>query len=203
MAGSDVFLVFVDARPGHEEAYARWFCGEHMADMRALPGVTRVFAGKLTARDGEPAPAQLCGYYETPDCGKLLATIAETKGTAALPVSDQQGGMVWRVLETVAVHASGEEPRPPGDLLICLLSGEPDEARQSGLMASVRDADLPIATARMTRIGARQPARGREWGDVLFLSLTGEADPSAVAATIAERCGTEGARFLLASASKA
>lgn len=197
MAGDDVFLVFVDGKPGHEEAYARWFCGEHMADMRALPGVSRVFAGKLTALDGEPAPAQLCGYYETPDCGELLGTIAATKGTAALPVSDLQGRMVWRVLETVAL-VSGE-PESPGDMLVCLLPGEPDEARQAGLMAFIQGAGLPFSSARLARIGAQQPARGREWGDVLFLTLSGEADPPAVAATISRQDGAAGARFLLVS----
>jgi len=79
MKESDVFLVFVDGKPGHEESYARWFRGEHMADIRALPGVTRAFAGKLAALDGKAPPAQLCGYYETPDCGDLLATIAEAR----------------------------------------------------------------------------------------------------------------------------
>ncbi len=73
-----------------------------MADMRRLPGVNRAFAGHLRSLDDEPSPAQLCGYYETPDCGELLSTIAANKGTAALPASDLQGVMVWRVLETVA-----------------------------------------------------------------------------------------------------
>lgn len=200
MAGDDVFLVFVDGKPGQEEAYARWFCGEHMADMRALPGVSRAFAGRLTGLDGEPAPAQLCGYYETPDCGALLGTIAASKGTAALPVSDLQGRMVWRVLETVAVQ--GNRGADTAGIVICLLPGDADEAMEGRLLAFLQGADLPIAGARLTRIGAIQPARGREYGSVLFASLPEEADPAAVAATIAERCGTEGARFLLASASK-
>jgi len=198
LADSDVFLVFVDGKPGHEEAYARWFCGKHMADMRALPGVTRALAGRLAALDGGPAPAQLCGYYETPDCGELLGIIAETKGTAPLPVSDQQGRMVWRVLETVALVSV--EPESLGDMLICLLPGEPDEARQADLMAWVQGADLPVATARMTRIGAQQPARGREWGDVLFLTLSGRADAAAIANAILRQGKAAGARFQLASA---
>jgi hypothetical protein len=198
MAQSDVFLVFVDGRPGQEEAYARWFCGEHMADMRALPGVTRAFAGRLTGLDGEPAPAQLCGYYETPDCGALLNTIAATKGTAALPVSDLQGRMVWRALETVAVH--GDPGADTAGMVICLFPGEPDQACEERLLAFLQGAALPNAGACLTRIGAIQPARGREFGNVLFCSLPEEADPAAVAASIAERCGTDGARFLLASA---
>lgn len=201
MAGDDVFLVFVDGKPGHEEAYARWFCGDHMADMRALPGVNRAFAGRLIGLEGEPPPSQLCGYYETPDCGELLSTIAASKGTAALPVSDLQGRMVWRVLETVGVH--GDHGADTAVMLIGLLPGEADEAREGRLLAFIQGAELPIAGARLTRIGAIQPARGREFGSVLFVSMPEQADPAAVAATIAERCGTEGARFLLASASKA
>jgi hypothetical protein len=191
MAENEVFLVFVDGKPGHETAYARWFGGEHMADMRRLPGVTRAFAGDLSALDGGPSPAQLCGYYETPDCGALLATIAANKDTPALPVSDLQGRMVWRVLETVAAH---DEPQPSGDMagmLICLFPGEPDLA---DLWAK-----LPVISARLTRIGAAQPARGREYGSVLFLILNDGSDPAALAATVAERCGSEGARFLFAS----
>jgi hypothetical protein len=200
LAGDDVFLVFVDGKPGHEEAYARWFCGDHMGDMRALHGVNRAFAGRLTGLDGEPPPAQLCGYYETLDCGALLNTIAASKGTPALPVSDLQGRMVWRVLETVGGHS--DPGADTAGMMICLLPGEADEAREGRLLAFLQAADLPIAGARLTRIGAIQPARGREFGSVLFASLPDEADPAAVAAMIAERCGTEGARFLLASASK-
>lgn len=201
MADSDIFLVFVDGKPGHEEAYARWFCGEHMADMRVLPGVTRAFAGTLATLNGEPAPAQLCGCYETPDCGELLATIAGTKGTSALPVSDLQGRMVWRVLETVAFRGDGDEAAACENMLVCLLPGEPDAARQSGLMAFVIAAGLPVVAARMTRIGAIQPARGREWGDVLFLMLSVGADPGTVADQISRRGEAAGAHLLLASAS--
>jgi hypothetical protein len=202
MADSDVFLVFVDGKPDHEEAYDRWFFGEHMADMRALPGVASAFAGRLTTLDGEPAPAQLCGYYETPDCGELLKTIAATKGTVALPVSDEQGRMVWRVLETVVLHGNRDEAAASENMLICLLPGEVDQAREERLLAFLQGADLPIAGSRLTRIGAIQPARGREWGDVLFLMLSAGADPSDVADQISRSGEAAGARFLLASASQ-
>ena len=190
MAQSDVFLVCVDGKPGHEEAYAKWFCGAHMADMRKLPGVSRAFGGRLRALDGAPPPAQLCGYYETPDCGELLNTIAANKGTAALPASDLQGVMVWRVLETVGTQ--GEPPSSEADILICLFPGEPDTASLC--------ADLPVAAARLTRIGALQPARGREYSTVLFLGLPAGTDPAAIATSVATGYGKEGARFLLASA---
>lgn len=193
MTESEVFLVFVDGKPGHERAYAEWFCGQHMADMRRLPGVSFAYAGHLSALDEGPSPAQLCGYYETPDCRELLATIAASKGTDALPVSDLQGKMVWRVLETATVSGGIREPSEGANLLICMFTGEPELSDLP---------DMSVEAARLTRMGAIQPARGREFGSVLFASLPDEADPAAVAAMIAERCGTEGARFLLASASK-
>ena len=189
MDGSDVFLVFVDGKPGHEENYADWFGGEHMADMRRLPGVARAFAGKLSALDGEPPPAQLCGYYETPDCGELLSTIAASRGTPALPASDLQGRMVWRVLETTALHGEWPEPQDFVQVLICMFTAAPDE---------FSIADLPIVGARWTRIGAIQPARGREHAAVLFLMLPEGIDPAAIAAMIAQWSGASGARFLLA-----
>lgn len=191
MKEGDVFLVFVDGRPGHEESYARWFCGVHMADMRALPGVSRAFEGRLAALDDNPPPAQLCGYYETPDCSELLATIAANKGTAALPVSDLQGTMVWRVLETVVTHGEATPADKLTGVLICLFPHEPD--------GMVLFADLPKVSARLTRIGAIQPARGREFASVLFVMLRDSDDPAALAAMIAGQCGAEHARFLIVS----
>ena len=163
MAESDVFLVFVDAKPGHEESYAHWFCGEHMVDMRGLPGLTRAFAGSLSALDGGQSPAQLCGYYETPDCGELLNTIAASKGTPLLPASDLQGRMVWRVLETVDSHGDWQAAADCAQILICMFADEPDLADLC--------TDLSIVGARWTRIGAIQPAKGREYTAVLFLML--------------------------------
>ena len=195
MDGSDIFLVFVDAKPGHEESYAHWFCGDHMADMRKLPGVTRAFAGSLSALDGEAPPAPLCGYYETPDCGELLNTIAASKGTPLLPASDLQGRMVWRVLETVESHGERQEAAEFAKILICMFPDEPDLADLC--------TDLPVIGARWTRIGAIQPAKGREYTAVLFLMLPEGADPVAIAAMVAERSGDPAARFLLAGSSKA
>ena len=190
MVEDDIFLVFVDGKPGNEESYAQWFCGKHMADMRGLPGVTRSFAGRLSSLDDKSSPAQLCGYYETPDCGELLSTIAANKGTAALSVSDLQGVMVWRVLETVATHGEGQSSE--ADILICLFPGERDTASLF--------ADLPVAAVRLTRIGALQPARGREYSSVMFLWLPDGADQVELAASVTRRYGAEGARFLLTSA---
>lgn len=60
MDGGEIFLVFVDGKPGHDEAYADWFCGKHMADMHRLPGVLSAFAGHLLSLDGAPSPAGPC-----------------------------------------------------------------------------------------------------------------------------------------------
>lgn len=189
MARSEIFLVLVSGKPGLEADYARWFCGEHMADMARLPGVLSVHAGHLSALDGQVSPAQLCAIYDTPDCAGLLQTIAASKGTAALPVSDQQGAMVWRVLE--CEQAEGDLNDAP--VLIGLFEGEPGAA---GATADIL-ADLPLRATRVTRIGAAQPARGREYPSILFLALQPGADPAAVAATLTNRADTAAARFLL------
>lgn len=189
MAGSDIFLVFVSGKPGLEADYARWFCGEHMADMARLPGVLSVHAGHLSALDGEASPAQLCAIYETPDCAELLQTIAASKGTAALPVSDQQGAMVWRVLE--CEQADGELDGAP--VLIGLFEAAPGSAEPTADILT----GLPLKAKRLTRIGAAQPARGREYESILLLALQPGADPADVAATLASRAGTAAARFLL------
>jgi len=189
MAGSEIFLVFVSGKPGLEADYARWFCGEHMADMARLPGVLSVHAGQLSALDAEASPAQLCAIYETPDCAGLLQTIAASKDTAALPVSDLQGAMVWRVLDCEL--ADGELTDAP--VLIGLFEAElgADEAAAELL------AGLPLKATRVTRIGPAQPARGREYPSILLLALQPGADPAAVAATLASRAGSAAARFLL------
>jgi hypothetical protein len=189
MAGRDIFLVFVSGKPDHEADYARWFCGEHKADMARLPGVLSVHAGQLSALDSLASPAQLCAIYETPDCAGLLQTIAASKGTAALPVSDLQGAMVWRVLE--CDQADGELTDAP--VVIGLFEGEPGAA---GATADLL-ADLPLKATRVTRMGAAQSARGREYPSILLLALQSGADPAAVAATLASHVGTAAARFLL------
>ena len=194
MTQSDVFLVLVDAIAGEEAAYAKWFCGVHMADMRRLAGIDRAFAGRLQALDGMPPPAQLCGYYETPNCSELLDTIAANKGTEALPASDLQGKMVWRVLETAATLGEARRGEDLAKILICMFNAEHD-------FAGLCD-DLPIAAARLTRIGSIQPARGREYESVLFLWLHEGADPVAHVASIGERLGADGTRFLLVSADR-
>jgi len=60
-------------------------------------------------------------------------------------------------------------------------------------------ADLPKVSARLTRIGAIQPARGREFASVLFVMLRESDDPAVLAAMMAERFGAEDDRFLIAS----
>lgn len=193
MAKRDVFMVFVDAKPGHEEDYARWFLREHLADMRNLPGVTSAFAGHLASLDGEPPPAQLCALYETPDGGELLKTIATSKGTPGLPVSDLQGAMVWRMLESVTSTSTGDAADMAGPTLICMCRDEIGESVLGGL----QDGCEPILWARHMRISAIQPARGRDHAGFVLLGLEAQSDPADLAANLLTRFDAIAPRCLL------
>ena len=197
MAACDVFMVFVDGKPGHEEDYARWFLGGHLADMRQLPGVTQAFSGHLTSLDGAASPAGLCALYDTPDGGSLLKTIAASKGTAALPESDLQGAMVWRVLETVgAVSTEGVgDAQPEGPVLICMCSDEID----GSLLPVLLDEHSGVKAARHMRISPIQPSRGREYSDFLLLDLEPGSDPADITSKLMSHVGSDATRCLLVS----
>ncbi len=196
-AQHELFMVFVGGKPGLEEDYAAWFTGEHMADMKRLPGVDSARAYRLRALDGQPVPAGLCAVYETLSGAQLLQTIAAGKGTDALPASLIQGAMIWRVLETVRrSEAHGEGAHR---VLICMFAGEWDGAEEERLWEWLGSSGLPILEARQTRISPVQPARGREFGGVLFLSLAGEANADEVTSAIRSQRDAAASRFLLAA----
>lgn len=158
----DVFLVLVEGRPGREAAYAEWFAGEHMADMRALPGVGSAHA----FRKAEPAPTQLCALYEFGDGPTVLETIGRSKGTPALPHSEDQGRMTWRLFETVLRRPATPLPED-GEVVVDLVEGPRETAKA---LAPVAEAVLAAGAtyARVLRLHPAQPARGSEYGAALI-----------------------------------
>jgi hypothetical protein len=166
----DIFLVFVEGREGREDAYAAWFAGSHMADMRALPGVSSARAFSLSATGG-PAPAGLCAIYEFAEGPAVLETIGRLKGTDALPHSEDQGRMVWRLFETLA-HWPGLALPDEGAVAIVLIE-TPREATDTapllGLGAAL--AAEGAAYVRALRLSPAQPARGSEYGAALLVAL--------------------------------
>lgn len=198
IAEHELFMVFVDGKPGFEQDYADWFTGVHMADMERLPGVESACAFQLQSLDDEPAPAGLCAVYETASGAQLLQTIAASKGTDALSVSEIQGPMVWRVLETVYRWNEGDAAEYSDRVMLCMFGGEWDDDAESALRDWLVSGALPISEARLTRISPVQPARGREFGSVLFLHLKPEVDEAALLSAIKDRLSSPASRFLLA-----
>jgi len=165
----DVFLVFVQGKPGREGAYAAWFEGGHMADMRALPGVNSAHAFRLAQTSGPP-PAELCAIYEFADGPAVLDLIGRSKGTDALPHSEDQGRMVWRLFETR--QAWPDVAMPTGrDMVIALIGSPRGETDQALLLEA--GAALAAAGARYVRalsLSPVQPTRGSEFGLALIVS---------------------------------
>ena len=197
MDSHDIFLVFVGGAQGHEEAYAEWFAGTHMSDMAQLSGVVSARAYRLESLDGEAVPAQLCAIYETIDGPEILNTIAAAKGTDALPASDIQGKMIWRVLEGLEARDYGNEGHASSEL-ICMFGGPYDEEADSRLLQHLCE-HQGIGTIRQTRLSPAQPARGSEFGSILFVQIESACDPSLLTTDIARIRPTSELRFLLAS----
>jgi hypothetical protein len=173
----DVFLVFVEGKPGREAAYAAWFAGDHMADMRALPGVNSAHAFQTMGT----APAALCAIYEFADGPGVLETIGRSKGTAALPHSEDQGRMTWRLFETAARQPEGPLP-PGGEAVVALL----ETSREASDELSALDGVILAGGAdyaRALRLSPVQPARGSEYGAGLIVVWPeGTVDPAAATA---------------------
>ena len=197
MESHDIFLVFVEGSEGNEEAYAEWFSGTHMSDMLGLPGVLSAKAYRLASLDGGEIPAQLCAIYDTVDGPGILDTIAAAKGTDALPASELQGRMTWRVLEGCEAKAFGKEPPAP-DVLICMFGGPFIDEIDAHLYQWLCSNPQGIGAVRQTRLSPVQPSRGSEYGSVLLVDLTSSADPSYLAQAIADHRSAADSRFLLA-----
>ncbi len=193
----DVFLVFVEGSQGHEQAYADWFAGTHMRDMRRLPGVVSASAYRLEALDGTPVPSQLCAIYETACVAGLLGTIAAAKGTQALPESDVQGRMIWRALEGVRSHRSGAAPGS-GVELICMVPGPWGEASERTLIGWLGTCSGDVAALRQTRLSPVQPKRGSEFATVLFVTPANADDAERLAGSLRHALDEPEMRTLLA-----
>jgi hypothetical protein len=164
----DLFLVFVEGEPGREAAYRAWFAGRHMADMRALPGVSSAHAYAF-AEGGDPAPAELCAIYEFGDGPAVLETIGRTKGTDALPQSDDQGRMVWRLFQTVESRPAGALP-VGREVILALIGASRDAPDEPALRRACAAMIEEGATyARGLRLSPAQPARGSEYGAGLLV----------------------------------
>jgi hypothetical protein len=178
----DIFLVFVEGKPGREADYAAWFCGSHREDMNHLPEVSSAHMFRMEALDGFPEPAELCAIYETGDGTALLDAIGKSKGTGRLPESDLQGPMSWRLFS----YDTGSGDSLPGDvpLLLMLFAGDAPEtiANASSSIAAA----LPAGTSywAMTRLSTVQSRKGREYGHALFVALDPSTDAHSVADTL-------------------
>jgi hypothetical protein len=172
----DVFVVFVEGKPGREAAYRSWFSGSHMADMRALPGVASAHAYRLEAPEGRP-PAELCALYEFAAGPAVLDTIGRAKGGPALPHSEDQGRMVWRLFETL--QAWPAEALPDGPVVLALL-----ETPRSASLLQVGEALRAAGAAHVRALGLSpaQPARGSEFKSALLVAWK-PATTAPVAAT--------------------
>jgi hypothetical protein len=198
----DVFLVFVEGKPGREAAYAAWFAGSHMADMRALPGVRSAHAFRLGGAGGPP-PAELCAIYEFADGPGVLDTIARSKGTPALPASEDQGRMTWRLFETVGCWPQALLPAD-GDVVLALL-----ETPRGAVPPQLTEIAAAVAAygARYVRalsLSPAQPSRGAEYGAGLVVVWGAETpDPvQAVRAKLDERLPGVGRSILSARRSR-
>ncbi|MBV1918175.1 MAG: hypothetical protein KUG65_08965 [Sphingomonadaceae bacterium] len=196
---SDIFMVFVEGKAGVEDAYAEWFGGSHMTDMENLPGVGSANAFRMSALDGGTCPTELCALYETDNGGQLLRTIGKSKGTDALPHSELQGQMTWRMLQTLDRSGPGGLADPKASVLICMFAGEWDAEAESRLWAWLGDCDLPIIEARQTQISPVQPSRGREFEGILLLTLPADADVAAIAAAVKDQRNAASSLILLAN----
>jgi hypothetical protein len=181
----DVFLVFVEGREGRRAPYAAWFAGGHMADMRALPGVASAHAFRLSAADG-PAPAELCAIYEFAAGPAVLDTIGRVKGTGALPHSEDQGRMVWRLFETLGRWPDGALPEGAPLAIVLIEAPRDTEDLTPLLTAGASLAAQGAAYVRTLRLSPAQPARGSEYGAALLVA-GGAASQGALGAAL-ERC---------------
>jgi hypothetical protein len=193
----DVFLVFVDGREGQQDTYAGWFASTHLDDMLHLPGVISAKACQLEGLCGEPAPARLCAIYETDDGPAILHTIASAKGTSALPVSDMQGAMTWRVLEGVRARRFVNPPRTAREL-ICMFGGAWDTAAEQSVWDKVCADPEGILALRQTRLSPAQPSRGSEYSEIWFLTIADSCDPERLVQAIGAAKAASTSRFLLA-----
>jgi hypothetical protein len=189
----DVFVVFVEGKPGREGAYRSWFAGPHMADMRALPGVASAHACCLEAPEGQP-PAELCALYEFAAGATVLETIGRAKGTPALPHSEDQGRMVWRLFETV--EAWPVAALPNGPVVLALL--ETPHGSAPPLDAGAALAAEGAAYVRALDLSPAQPSRGSEYGSALLVHWQAAMpDPVQATAERLDRCLPGLARTLL------
>jgi hypothetical protein len=172
----DVFLVFVEGKPGREAAYAAWFAGPHMADMRALSDVRSAHAFRLADAGGRP-PAELCAVYEFADGPGVLDLIGRSKGGPALPQSDDQGRMTWRLFETAGAWPQAPLPAD-GDLVLALL--ETPRGKAPPQLAGIAAALLAEGArhVRALSLSPIQPSRGSEFGAGLIVAWgPAAADP--------------------------
>jgi hypothetical protein len=190
----DLFVVFVEGKPGREAVYRAWFAGSHMANMRALPGVSSAHAYAFV-EGGDPPPSELCAIYEFADGPAVLETIGRTKGAAALPQSDDQGRMVWRLFETVDCRPAASLPAER-DVIVALIATT-DEAGLHRTCAAL--VDQGAAYVRALLLSPVQPTRGSEYGAALVVVWDG-ADPDVVSCVAGEmdRCFPEVTRRLFA-----
>jgi hypothetical protein len=168
----DIFLVFVDALPGHEQEYGSWFSGIHMKDMRRLSGVASAQSYRLATLDDQPPPATFGALYELDNARKVLSEIARLKGSEALPSSPLQGTMTWRIFETFHTSEAGQVPAGTA-LLLALI---PTAREKAPPMEEILDlgkafVDRGITWIRYTRLSELQPRRGSDFGWAVFARL--------------------------------
>jgi hypothetical protein len=122
--------------------------------------------------------AALCALYEFADGPGVLETIGRSKGTPALPHSEDQGRMTWRLFETVESRPAAPLP-DHGDTVVALLEtsrGVSDELAALDGFILAGGADY----ARVLRLSPAQPARGSEYGaGMIVVWPPGTVDPAA------------------------
>jgi hypothetical protein len=120
-------------------------------------------------------PEKLCGIYEFADSAGVLDTIARSKGTNALPQSDDQGAMVWRLFETVARRPPVTLPAGVGLAVALVQSAH----KPADLALLLKAADGTIARgatyARPLRLSPSQPPKGSEYNVGLIVAFHHQA----------------------------
>jgi hypothetical protein len=90
-----VLLALVNAAPGREEEFNRWYDQEHLADVLAIPGFVsaRRYQAASAQLTGAPAHGYLTLYeIETDDIAAAVAALRSAAGRIALSDAMQTSG---------------------------------------------------------------------------------------------------------------
>ena len=183
------------ALPGREKDYADWYAGQHLADVRAVPGVVGgILYGRLNAQS--PHPWALCGMYELDrSVDEVLAEIGRRAGGAEMPMTDAIDRDATLFLTATALAPRVEVAKPSGATLLTLVLANPAEGQDAAYNAWYSDRHIPdvlavpgFVAARRFRLAAQTAGKPSPWRYMATYELEAERLPE-IRAEMAARSG--------------